>query len=73
MEGEYITVKICGKEKTYAKGTQYLELAEEYQKDFRRFIKRHLAVVRLADAGKHTDRGNVFSKQVKKSRDVRWE
>lgn len=34
MEGEYITVKICGKEKTYAKGTQYLELAEEYQKDF---------------------------------------
>ena len=34
MEGGYITVKICGKEKTYAKGTQYLELAEEYQKDF---------------------------------------
>lgn len=34
MSEENILLKICGQEKAYAKGTQYLEIVQEYQKDF---------------------------------------
>lgn len=35
MSEEKIVLKICGEEKEYAKGTRFLEIAKEYQKDYK--------------------------------------
>lgn len=34
MEEEKVILNICGEEKAYAKGTRYLQIAEEYQKNY---------------------------------------
>lgn len=34
MEGEKIKIQVCGQEKEYEKGTQYLQIAKEYQADY---------------------------------------
>lgn len=35
MEEEKIVLKICGEEREYTKGTRYLQIAQEYQKDYK--------------------------------------
>lgn len=55
MAGETITVKVLGEERTYPKGTKYLVIAEDFQKDYPDDIILAFAENRLCELHKQAD------------------
>lgn len=56
MGEEYVTLKINGEEKKYKKGTLYLDIAEEYQKDHQDDIVLVTLDNRLCELHKKADK-----------------
>ena len=56
MGEEYVTLKINGEEKNYQKRTPYLDIAEEYQKDYQDDIVLVTIDNRLCELHKKADK-----------------